>query len=63
MDQKSVSSTLLLLDFVSCASSIRVAREEALTEELLIETYGSYDFETLKKAYLKRLYRNPKDNT
>ena len=61
MDQKLVSSTSLLLDFVSRPSSIRVAREEALTEELILETGGSYDLETLRKAYLKRLRRDPKD--
>jgi len=61
LDQKLVSSTSLLLDFVSRPSSIRVAREEALTEELILETGGSYDFETLRKAYLKRLYRDSKE--
>lgn len=43
MDQKLVSQVSLLLEFLRCPSSIRVAREEALADELLIETHGNYD--------------------
>ncbi|MBI2676656.1 MAG: hypothetical protein HYX21_01710 [Candidatus Yanofskybacteria bacterium] len=61
MDQKSVSSTSLLLDFLNHPGSIRSAREEASADALLLETNGSYDLDKLREAYKKRLWKNPED--